>query len=923
MVRGTSQLSATHLRTEYLVDPIGVDCAAPRLRWEVACADPSLRGVRQSACRIVVRGPSGKTVWDSGKIPSNGSPCTEYAGKPLAALCGYRWRVRVWDEKGSASPWSAQAGWTMGPAAAGPRGWRACAWVGPLIDPDWKELAAQPSSLIRKSFVVEKPVERAVLYASALGVYEARMNGKRVGDALLSPEWTDYRTRVQYQGYDVTALIQPGENVMGAMLGPGWYAGQLGAAGHIQGISRGVYGRALRFIALLLLRFAGGEQSVILTDASWRCTTEGPIRGSDILAGETYDARRELPGWDMAGFNDSAWLPVSISRGPALCAQPNEPIRLTEIRPAISLSEPVPGTFIYDMGQNMVGWVRARLRGQAGDDIRLRHAEMLCPDGTLYLDNLRMEPARPLRGAAQEDHYICRGAGEEIFQPRFTYHGFRYVEVTGVRGRPSLPDIEGCVIHSDAPRVGELACSDPAVNSILSAIQWTQRGNMHGIPTDCPQRDERLGWAGDIQVFSPTAMFNRDMAAFLSKWLRDMRDAQTPDGRFPDFAPHPYGPLIRYSGNPGWADAGVIVPWRLYLFYGDRRILDEAFESACCWVDFGVSENTDLIWRDHGKLEPLYYGDWLNADTFVEIPGLPRSGAEVPKEVYATAFFAYSAGLVARMARVLGRTREARIYGGLSQRIRAAFIREFVSPQGKIRGDTQAGYALALHFDLLPVSLRKKAAQRMVAALKPYGGGLSTGIQSTLRLMLELARWGHLEEAYRILGRHQMPSWLYMIEHGGTTMWERWDGWVEGRGFQNPGMNSFNHYAIGSVGEWIWRVIAGINPDETNPGCAALRIEPRPGCGLTWARASWHTVRGTVTVAWRIDDSRFHLEVSLPPSVNATVIFPCRSLRSVTEGGLPADQARCVRALRKQPRGCAVSVESGNYRFIVESHNIH
>jgi alpha-L-rhamnosidase len=476
----------------------------------------------------------------------------------------------------------------------------------------------------------------------------------------------------------------------------------------------------------------------------------------------------------------------------------------------------------------------------------------------------------------------------------------------------------GQVMNSDAPEAGELECSSPVFNSIMSAIQWTQRPNMVSVPTDCPQRDERLGWAGDIQVFSPTAMFNRDMAAFLAKWLRDMWDAQTEDGRFPDFAPHPYGPATRFSGNPGWADAGVIVPWLVYQRYGDLRVLEEAFVPARRWVDFGARNNADLIWRDTGFIHPFYYGDWLNADTFLGAASASGPRAEVPHEVYATAFFAHSASLVGRMARELGRDREAEEYSRLARRIRAAFAKAFVSRDGKILGDTQAGYALALSFDLLPAGMRGKAVARMVAALKRSDGALTTGIQSTVRLMLELTRWGHADLAYAILSRKEMPSWRYMVEHGGTTIWERWDGWVEGRGFQKPSMNSFNHWAIGSVGEWMWRVIGGIAPDDATPGCASFTVRPIPGGGLTWAKAAHRSIHGELVVQWQLHEGRFHLDVTIPPNTSARIVLPCASPSRAREGEKPLAEARGLRVVGRSAEGLALRADAGSYHFVVQ-----
>jgi alpha-L-rhamnosidase len=909
-------LRATRLRCEYLVDPVGIDGQRPRLSWELAAGSPSRRGARQTAYRLQVRRDDGRLAWDSGRVASTRTAQVEYEGARLQPCARYSWRVRAWDEAESPTEWSAEAHWTMGLAHDGPRSLPRSCWVGPRLAAQWSEAEPQPSPYLRASFTVPGPARRAVLFASALGVYEARLNGSRVGDAVLSPEWTDYRTRVQYQGFEVTGMVREGENVLGAVLGPGWYAGQLGLGAAFLGITRGYYGRLLRFAAYLLVEGEDGKETVVATDASWRCTADGPIRASDILGGETYDARREMPGWDQPGFDDSAWELVDVCQGPALTAQPNERIRITQDIAPVSAREVQPGTWILDMGQNMVGWVRAGLRGAAGVDVRIRHAEALNPDGTLYRGNLRLDERAPLWGARQEDHYVCRGSGEEVFEPHFTYHGFRYVEIAGLPAAPATWNVVGRVLHSDCPEAGAFESSHPVLNRIMSAIQWTQRGNMHGIPTDCPQRDERLGWAGDILVFCGTAIYNRDMAAFLTKWLRDMRDAQTADGRFPDFAPHPFGPQERFSGNPGWADAALVIPWRLYQAYGDTRALEEAFEPARRWVDYTTRENPDLVCRDHGRCNPAFYGDWLNADTFIGIPDLPRTGGEVPKEVFATAFFARSAQVLSWMAGALGRADDERRYAALARRARAAFCRAFVSRSARIRGDTQAGYALALHFDLLPPGMRRAAAERLVAALGPYKGALSTGFTSTVPMMLELVRWGHLEEAYRLLERREMPSWAYMVEHGGTTMWERWDGWVEGRGFQNPGMNSFNHYAIGSVGEWVWRVAAGIEADPDAPAAAAFVIHPRPGGGLAWVRAAHHTIRGPVSVEWKTEDGTFILAVSIPPNVTATVVIPGASAAGVTESGAPLSRAPGVTVLGRRAGGCAVRVQSGNYRFV-------
>lgn len=543
-------------------------------------------------------------------------------------------------------------------------------------------------------------------------------------------------------------------------------------------------------------------------------------------------------------------------------AQRNEPIRVTQYLRPVRITEPVPGVYVFDLGQNMVGWCRVRLRGRPGQTLVLRHAETLKPDGTLYTDNLR--------GVPQEDRFTLSGRGEEVFEPQFTYHGFRYVEARGLQRRPPPDFLTGCVVHSAVRATGEFACSDPGLNHLWRAIDWTLRGNLHSVPTDCPQRDERLGWMGDAQVFAQTACFARGMETFFDKWLVDIRDAQAADGRFPDFAPHPFAPDERFSGAPAWSDAGVLVPWRAYINYGDRRLLEHHFESARRWVDFVRSENPDLVWRQQRGND---YSDWLNGDT-LKLNGWPTEGGAVPREVFATAFFAESTRVVARMAAVLGRAEDAAAYDLWAQRIRAAFNQAFVKEDGTIEGDTQAGYALALHFDLLPEAVRERALAHLVAALNRYEGRPSTGIQTTIRMLMELARAGREDLVYGILSRRDVPSWGYMLEQGATTIWERWDGFVQGRGFQDAGMNSFNHYAFGAVGEWLWRVVAGLNPDERQPGWKHFTVEPRPGGALTWAQAAFASPHGRISSRWWIKAGRLSVQVEIPANTTATIRLP-------------------------------------------------
>lgn len=901
------------LRCEYLIDPAAIGAVQPRLSWLLAPVRPGARGLKQTAYQVLVAssvealaGDRGD-LWDSGRVESGQMNQVAYAGKALASRQRAHWKVRVWDQDGRASAWSAPATWRMGLLHEGD--WGEAKWIGDAT-PAPEGYEPLPAPLLRKTFACGGSGEKvrcATVYVTALGLYELRINGRRVGDHLLAPEWTDYHKRIQYQAYDVTGLIRAGENAVGLMLGDGWYAGKVGLAGIVpNGPPRAIYGRQPRALLRLEVEMADGATLAVVSDGTWQGTLEGPVRAADLLDGETYDARREIEGWDTVECRGGAWAPVRVFDAPPgrLAAQPNEPIRVTrEIRP-VAVSEPKPGVHVFDLGQNMVGWCRLTARGTAGTTVTLRHAEVLNPDGTIYTANLR--------GAAQTDRYTFHGGGgEETYEPRFTYHGFRYVEVAGLSEKPGLDALTGRVLHSAAREVGAFECSEPLLNKLWQNILWTQRANLHSTPTDCPQRDERCGWMGDILAFAPTACFNMDMAAFFTKWIPDTRDAQAADGRFADFSPQPFDPNARFSGVPAWGDAGVFVPWTAYQHYGDLRLLAEQYDAATRWVEFIRAKNPDLLWTNARGND---YGDWLNADT-LKLAGWPTRGAEMPKHVFATAFFARSAQIVAELARVLGKRSESEKYERLAADIRAAFCAAYVKPDGSIEGDTQAGYAIALNFNLLPASLQAAAAERMVERFKPYDGQISTGFHSTVPLMLELSRRGHNHEAYRLALNRRMPSWGYAIEHGATTIWERWDGYVEGRGFQDPGMNSFSHYAIGSVGEWLYTVVLGINPDPAAPGFERVIIRPRPGPGVSWARGAHDSIRGRIAVEWRVEGQRFALAISVPPNVQATVYVPAADAGSVREGGVPAARAAGVEFVGYEAGAAVYRVGSGSYTF--------
>jgi len=761
--------------------------------------------------------------------------------------------------------------------------------------------ASPPATMLRKEFTLNAPAKRALVSVTGLGLYELWINGERVGDHLLAPEWTCYKKRIQYQTYDVTSLLQEGANVIGAQLCGGWWSGPLMT---MPAVTAPQYCLLLRMDTEL----NDDTTQTLVSDGSWKATDTGPIRRSEIYYGEIYDATREQPGWNQTGFVATGWIPAVTLTAPAgsentpLVAQPSEPIRVTEELTPVNITQPIPGTYVFDMGQNMVGWCRLHTDAPAGTVISMRFGEALNEDGSVYLANLR--------GATQVNTYTWRG-GEATLEPHFTYFGFRYVQVTGLTTPPDTGTLLGRVFHSSAPETGTFSSSNELLNTIMRCVSWVQRANMHSAPTDCPQRDERLGWMGDILSFSQTAIFNRNMAGFFTKWIPDIRDSQADDGRYPDFAPHLGDPNGNFNSVPGWGDAGTVVPWRMYQNYADTRILEQHFESARRWVDFIHSANPSLLWVNSRGND---YNDWLNGDTLI-LDGYPRGISEIPKEIFATAFFARSTEIVAKMAAALGRTEDAATYTALFTSIKAAFNTAYVTPDGRINGETQAGYALALNFNLLDPNLRPQAANHLLESIAAYKSHPSTGIHATHRMLLELSANGEHEEACRLVNLRTVPSWGYMIDMGATTIWERWDGYVEGRGFQNPGMNSMNHWAFGSVGEWVWRTLVGINPDESQPGFKHIIIHPRPGGGLTWAKGRYESIRGPIVSEWAIQASTLSLHIEIPPNTSATVFVPTANAAAITEGGTPAAQASGLTFLRMEEECAVYEAEPGSYSF--------
>jgi alpha-L-rhamnosidase len=651
------------------------------------------------------------------------------------------------------------------------------------------------------------------------------------------PDWTDYHQRVRYQTYDITPLLTHGDNVFGAILGDGWYSGHVGLAS-----APGFFGKHPAFLAQVVVDYTDGTRQVIATDNSWKVTV-GPELGADTLNGTVYDARQELPGWNTPAFNDAAWSPVEPrDEQPALEAQIAQPVRRLMEFPTRTITEPKPGVQIFDLGQNMVGYARLKVRGPAGATLTLRYSEMLNPNGTLYVANLRR--------ALAADVYTLKGGGEEIWEPRFTFHGFRYVEVTGYPGKLSPNAITGVVIGSDTPHAGTWESSNPDLNKLYSNIVWGQRGNYVSVPTDCPQRDERLGWMGDAQVFIRTATYNADVDAFFNNWLVDVMDAQHPDGAYPDMAP----PTRTGSGVAAWADAGVICPWTIYQVYGDKLVLERQYTSMAAYIDYLKSHSDNLIRPAAG------YGDWLSIE------------ADTPKDLLATAYFAYSTDLMSRIATVLDKPQDAAKYRSLFEDIKKAFNEKFVTADGKVTGDTQTGYLLALKMKLVDGGKEQAAVRHLIDAIHAKNNHLSTGFVGVSYLLPMLTKYGHTDLAYRLLLQETFPSWLFSVKQGATTIWERWDGWTPDKGFQTPGMNSFNHYSLGSCGEWMFESAAGIGMGE--PGYKTILIRPEIGGGLSWVKATYHSVRGEVKTEWRQTGGTVRLLVTVPMNTTAWVFLP-------------------------------------------------
>ena len=931
----------TALRCEYLVAPDNIDAPAPRLSWRVESAR---RGAAQTAWQIRVASSAEKLargeadLWDSGKKAGAETNQIPYAGRALVSREECFWQVRVWDELGAESPWSAPTHWAMG--LLQPADWRG-AWISYRDDEplhtERAKLHLPAPRHYRKEFIAQKPVRRAVVYASALGIYDLYCNGQRVGDAFFQPGWSDYLQRAYYRSHDVTALVRAGgANALGAVVADGWYAGYVGY-GLLVGygpnkVGRYFYGKTPALRAQLEIDYADGTHETVATDESWRVTDRGPTREADLIMGEAYDARAELGAWSAPGYDAKTWatavraeanprvpalssdaagqreVDLGFSAPPKMQAYSAPPIRITQELPAKTVSEPAPGVYVYDLGQNFAGIIRLKVKGAAGTQVRLRYGEMLHPTGLLMTENLRK--------ARATDFYTLRGdpAGE-TWSPRFTYHGFQYVELTGLPEKPELTAITGLVLHNDMPLVGGFECSDPVLTQFGKNAQWTQRANFIEVPTDCPQRDERLGWMGDAQAYIRTATFNADVAAFFTKWADDVEESQRSFGAYPDYAPYPmaHGTPGKTFGT-GWTDAGIICPWTIWKTYGDTRMLARHWASMTRFMDWRqASTAPDGLGTSIGNP----WGDWLNVNE------------ATPVEFIDTCYHALDCALMAEMAEAIGRPQEAASYRARRARTQAAFTKAYRKADGTLTVDTQSAYVLALWSGLIADADASAATATLVGKIAKNDYRMATGFLGTRSLLPALTANGQHDLATRLFQSRKFPSWGYEVSNGANTVWERWDSFTAEHGFngangrQNSAMNSFSHYAFGAVMEWAYRSLAGI--DSEGAGYRQIIIRPRPPttgsnpdqAPITWVKAHYDSINGRIASAWKLENGVCTLDVTIPANTTARIFLPHATAERARESGEPLTKVVGIRSVAAAGDALRVEVGAGSYHFAV------
>lgn len=884
MFAGFAQVKLQHLVTENLTNPTGLGVQQPRFSWQLVS---DKRNVTQSAYELTVS--AGKTaVWKSGKVTGDQNVLVFYAGDALQSGTKYTWQVRVWDNKGKTSAWSEPAFFQTG--LLNPSDWKA-KW----IEADFTEdLVNRPAILFRNQFAVSKKIVSATLCVTAHGMYEVQLNGNKVGNDYLTPGWTSYNKRLQYQVYDVTAMLANGNNAIGAMVGNGWYRGYLAWEDN-----KNIWGKKLGLLAQLTIHFSDGTSETITTDEKWKSST-GAIKAVELYHGETYDARDEKQGWSKAGFNDTGWKGVTLPQYELnnVVATENEPVKKHETFKAIKVITTPLGEKVLDFGQNLVGWVVVKATGKAGDQIVIKHAEILDKKGNFYTENLRAAKATAT--------YFLKGGAAETFEPHFTFYGFRYIKIENYPGEINPDNFTAVALYSDMKPTGTFTSSNALINQLQHNIQWGQRGNFLDVPTDCPQRDERLGWTGDAQAFSRTAAFNFGVNTFFSKWMKDVAADQLPDGKVPFVIPNVLGPGA--GGSTGWADVATIIPWNMYLAYGDKKILETQYPSMKAWVKYMTDSSRNDLWNSG-----FHFGDWLFYRPFDDNDG---RAAVTDKYLIAQCFYANSVQLLINSSQVLNKQDDVAKYTALLKKVKDAFVKEYVTPNGRLISGTQTAYVLALNFDMLPENLRKQAAERLAENVQSYNNHLTTGFLGTPYLCHVLTRFGYTDLSYKLLLQEDYPSWLYPVKMGATTIWERWDGQKPDSTFQTPGMNSFNHYAYGAIGDWMYRQMVGLDTYDDGVGYKHIKIQPHIGGGFTNASASLQTNYGTVSSGWKIEGGKTIMDIEIPVNTTATVYVPAANAAAITEGDKPLASSTDIKVAGEENGYVVLQLGSGRYHFV-------
>ena len=892
------------LTVEMLENPVGLDERTPRFGWQLRS---DLRDVAQTSYRIVVAGSENdlkkeqNLIWDSGEVPSGESVWVEYGGPQLESRKDYFWKVRVTTNTGDET-WSEPARWSM--ALLDDSDWQA-GWIGidsALNATDRMEgdsrLAAR---YLRKPFDVEGKVKNARLYISGLGLYECYINGKRVGESVLAPTATDYSTNVPYNTFDVSEFIKDKQNAIGVTLGNGrFFAMRLGDP------SAGLLGSLRQFgfpklLAQLEIEYENGERQVVVTDTTWRLTTDGPIVANNEFDGEEYDASKELGKWSEAGYDDSAWMNARSVGAPegALHAQRNPNIRVMEEIDPVAISQLNDSTYILDMGQNMVGWLNVTLKGEKGEPVRLRFAETLKPDGSLYMDNLR--------GAKVTDVYIP--AGDDVFswEPRFTYHGFRFVEITGLKYKPELKSFVGKVVYDDMKTIGRFETSDPTINQVFKNAYWGIRGNYRSMPTDCPQRDERMGWLGDraMECIGESFMFRQ--ALLYEKWARDIRDSQLPDGMIPDLSPT-YWPF--YSENVTYPAAYLCVVDMLYNQYGDEKAVREHYPAMKKWIDYAnerLVEN-DIVVKD-------VYGDWCMPPESPELIHSQDPARVTDGRLVGTSFFYRLLNMMARFAAVAGHEEDIPAYLEQAARVKDAYNRMFLNPEtGQYANNTVSAGLLSLVQGLVPDTLKQKVFDELVRRTEvDFDSHVSTGMIGMQFMMRGLSRYGRPDLALTLATNRTYPSWGYMIDRGATTIWELWNGDTA-----DPAMNSGNHLMqLGDLIAWDWENLAGIQADPAAPGFKHILMKPDFPQGLEWVDASYESMYGTIGSHWKRTGGGLSWSVEIPANTTATLRVPASDVSQVEADGKPLAENPALTDVRASDGFVTFEAGSGSYRFLV------